>query len=251
MSEFVFNLDQFMKEAAPKWGTTEVDEAPIELLQKCKIAGTMADPVSGKLRVFVHRCKKHRECLHCAAVRASEFHQWIISTMSYNNVTELCRVDLEDEADYRKYRDKYGSDKVMRMPVEDGTVLLIAKESEGEQIITLDNIDNEFLLYVSSTPERKRSTGGHKPKQKKEEGEEITVVVKAFLIDTEDQAAIQLAASQAEKQTANLKPNAETLQDALNAREDVFVSIVREMGFEVFSLAKEKRIKVLVSKISW
>lgn len=251
--EFVFDLDTFLRQADPKHGTTGIDEAPDDIKTKCKIPGIVTDGVTGKVKVFVHRCKRHRDCIYCAGIRAGEFFAWIKGTMDHHEVDSLVEVKLDSDDDYRPYRDKYGSDKVMRMPVDDGIVLLIVKEHEdGDKVITEREIgDYQYLQYISATPEKKRTSGGFKAKEAKDEGEVVEVQVRVMLTDTEDAEIVRKAARLAEAQTKELDPTAETLQEAINIREDAFIGIIRGYGIEPYSLAKQKTIKVPVSRINW
>lgn len=251
-NEFGFTLKSFIQSQYPKYGVVNVDEASDDLIAKCEIPGIVVDPATGKVKVFVHRCKRHRDCLYCAGVRAGEFHKWIIDTMDRNEATAVVEVKLDNDAEYRKYRDKYGTDKVMRMPVHDGTVLLIVKEPElGDVLVTKTDLNNDYLQYISSTPERKRISGGWREKEEEVAGPTVRVAVRVLLSEDMPIEVARKIADETCKRTAHLRPTAVSLQDAVNTREDLFIVLAREEGYELATLAKEKWIEVPISRIHW
>jgi|SRR5690606_19859879 len=247
-----FNLAEFVNRV--HYGDHVVVPEYTNSEKKCGMLGIRRNGASGDVRYFTHRCNNFRECKLCFTHRKKVIISKVKVMMEEHGKNFLCEVFLEDDRDYRKYRDKYGSDHVLRLPVHNGTVLLIADDDpqEGQIVVTPSDLEDheQYLNYLASTPKGKNISGGVKDKEEDtREGETIVVESINFVFDA-PKNVVEALEKTAQKQTAHLDPDKDSLQDAIMERESVLQELAIAKGIHIFRLAKQKQT-VYVEDINW
>lgn len=250
---FVFDLDEFLSQAG--YNLPRIDSKSIE----CGSYSAFYSEKSGGMRSFVHRCNDFRECSLCMAHRKRELLERIEATVKHAGNKFFYEVEV-DENQYRIIRDNFGTENIIRCPLDNGKigVLVVAEEQRvtakfpvAVRLQISDLRDNdEYLTYLCFTPQGKRISGGYKTPVVEEPGEYIEVERAVFHLGKNKQLVIQLG-KMAFDRTSYLNPTPETLQDALKERERAFIDAAQEIGLQLELIAGRQKVRVNVKDINW
>lgn len=245
--QFMANFEFGLHVKAPEYTNAE---------KKCGMIGIRRDVATGGARYFTHRCNNFRDCKICFSHRKSVMLNKIERTIEHHGVTYLTEVFLEDDKQYRSYRDKYGSDRIIRFPVDNGTVLLIVDydgDSSELNVVTVSDLKKHenYFNYLCMTPPNKKVSGGVKEQEEVvDEQETVEVSVTIFVFDA-SRAVVESLEKLAQQATKHLKPDKFSLQRAIIDRERALYDLAEAKSIPVYRLKTRHVERVKVQDICW
>lgn len=246
-----FDLALFLAEANGHRAGVVADMVhnPVEW---CTKPGYKLDPATRTYKKWCYRCKNKNICESCRRQYKMDKFQIVMDTLTHFRADKVVEVIGTDE-DCKQLRKEFGIERVIRVPKGDQIIsLCVIEPREGDVVLSMSQLDAEYVDKVFEIPEGFRITGGYKRTEEevKEDGEYIEVINHVFVVDASPEKLFDIH-QEVIKRTPSLLPNAETLQSAIEEHERVFSAVCTEWEIKFEKLASYQQNSVRVQDIDW